>query len=143
VSLFLLSYLPPSGKLDHRLADPIKMGRDQITQVFAADHLRDEQEQILWLQGRKKDPRRPKFNSRIRVDRERGVLTCRDATQGEVLEALGELRPNTPEGPKEEEVSCKVSKAAKRELKMRAARENCAVSDLLSRALYVAGLIGD
>jgi hypothetical protein len=42
----------PDGSMTHRLADPVAMTPDQVNQVFARDHIRDDSEQALWLDRR-------------------------------------------------------------------------------------------
>lgn len=42
----------------HRLLPPSKLAPEQVSQVFASDHIRDEAEQITWLQRRaQREPR--------------------------------------------------------------------------------------
>lgn len=42
-----------NGRQTHLMADPLKMGRDQMRQAFGKDYIRDEAEQLLFLAERR------------------------------------------------------------------------------------------
>ena len=82
----------------HRLADPSKLDAAQRGQVFAADHLRSAEEQILLLESRglkAAAPPTPRPRTRkAQADVARGgiVIGSSFATAEDVLKALAELK---------------------------------------------------
>ena len=137
------------AKDDHRLVDPLKMTRDQVGQVFARDHIRDEAEQLQLLQertGRQRERKLP-ARRRVRADLERGgiVIGRVYADAGDVLAALGELKGMPKEGGNDETVQRPVSlsDAEWRRLKVLAVKSGTSMSALVRRALWTAGLLAE
>lgn len=135
---------------DVRLADPLRLTRDQVTQVFARDHLRTRGEQTLILEARTARPAvrpSPKLG-KARPDRERGGITIGRsfASLADVLAALAALR-GTPAGeapPADEakHVPVLLGEQEHRRLKVLAAQSDVPMSELIRKAMAAAGLIG-
>lgn len=139
------------GRSDHRLADPLKLTRDQVSQVFARDHIRDEQEQRAMLEDRQARPKpsKPVFHGRIRADRERdGIVIGKTfVPAGDVLGAMADLRG----GESVEEFATgdeamvtavvKLTVAERERLKRAALNARSSMQELIYRALQSAGVI--
>lgn len=135
---------------DHRMLDPLALNRHQIAQIFDRDRLRTDAEQIAWLEGRQprlqQDRKRPK-KQRVRADPERGgiVVGRAFASLDEVLHALAELKHADYEADLEGEENVPTvihtTAAEKQQLKVRAAKSNASMADLIRRALVAYGLI--
>ena len=81
---------------DHRLIQPLKLTTDEIDQVFASDHIRDDAEQAAYLrekEGRRLPSPRPHGGSILVHKRERTVEITEPMTltQKQVLEILAEM----------------------------------------------------
>lgn len=138
---------------EHRLVDPLALSREQARQVFARDHIRDESEQIVWLESPRNQPTkesRPRYRElgRHRVDIERqGLVVNRTFVPLEVLvQALAELRGQPPEINDNEEmvaVPVKLTPAEHTTLKVRAARRgrDSSMIGLIRDALWASGLL--
>lgn len=63
------------GQTDHMMADPLKMGREQISQAFGVSSIRDVEQQVLLLAGRreKKAAPVPQRIGHMDIDKELGV----------------------------------------------------------------------
>lgn len=64
-----LRLMLPGG--DHLMVNPLNLGREQVLQIFAADHIRNDSEQIAWLANRNalKRPKPERTEPERRVDR--------------------------------------------------------------------------
>ena len=141
----------PDGQgFTHRLLDPAKMTRDQITVVFAKDHVRSESEQVALLEDRRTRPvqaGRVRYG-KARPDRVRGGLVVHRTfvSQADVLQALGGLRSDaapTPPDADEDRSPLVVQLASEehRRLKVAAAQGDVSMAELVRNALRAAGLI--
>lgn len=69
------------GRQTHLMVKPSKLMKepDQVKQIVASDHLRDEAEQALWLDTRRKNAMKPKTEKigTLTLDHERGGVTHR------------------------------------------------------------------
>jgi|ERR1700722_2695399 len=134
-----------------RQHDPTKLDNSQRLQVFANDHKRSKEEQILWLESRamkngtghhKKQP----AQGRVRPDRERGGLVVGRTfiKQSDVLAALGGLVEDGEQPATEEQLvtmALKVSETEHRALKRRALDNDTTMAELIRRAMRAGGLI--
>lgn len=135
---------------DHRMVDPLALNRHQIAQIFDRDRIRTDAEQVAWIEGRaprlQQDRKRPK-KQRVRADADRGgiIVGRAFATLDEVLHALAELKYADYETDREEEEQSAtpvyLTAAEKQQLKIRAARSNASMADLIRRAMVTCGLI--
>lgn len=133
------------GVFDKRLADPLKLTKDQVSQVFARGRIRDEAEQILLLEdSRPKEASRKIAHRRaqVKVDRERGglVIGRKFFAAGDVVSALAELIGEPDDSPAEIAVPVKLTEAEHIALKNAATRSGSTMSVLIRRALMVSGL---
>lgn len=134
---------------DTRRVDPLHLTRDQLYQVFATDHIRTAAEQAAMLEdlrNRPKAVKRPK-RSRVRADAERGgVVVGRSfAALEDVLHALAELKDADYDADLEDDETTPtvvhLTAAEKQQLKVRAAKSNSSMADLIRRAMVSHGLI--
>ncbi len=128
----------------HRLAEPSKLDMGQRNQVFARDHVRSDEEQILWLEGRKTQVRAEKPRGRVRPDPDSGGLIVgrARASRADVLSALAQLAEPEDEGA--ERVSpfvVKLTEAEHKKLRIASAQDGVTMQDLGLRALRAFGLI--
>jgi hypothetical protein len=133
---------------DHRMVDPVYLRRDQITLVFARDHIRTVEEQIVILENRPARDGRADGKStsrgRVRADRKRGGVTIGRvfAPAVDVVTALSDLRgDDSDEGERTKTVPVPLSDEEHRRLKTRSAETDVPMTDLIRRALRAAGLI--
>lgn len=133
---------------DTRMVDPLHLTRDQLYQVFAANHVRTAPEQAAFLEDFRRRPKvakKPK-KSRVRADAARGgiVVGRSFAPVDEVLAALADLGAADYDDDLDGEATLvvKLSEAEHRQLKVRAAKGNSSMARLVRRALAAAGLIG-
>jgi hypothetical protein len=134
------------SRFDVRQADPTKLLSVQYSQVFAADHLRSVEEQILLLEGKAAAPaRKAKRVGAVRPDRKRdGLVVGRTFVPvGDVLEGLAGLRPRaeTPPATPSRTVAAKLTGTEHDRLAAAARAAGCSMNDLVRRALWVAGLL--
>lgn len=136
---------------DLRQADPLKLTRDQIVQVFGPDRVRDQAEQILILEDRAGRPvrRLPAQQGIVRPDPERrGILVNRTfVPHAEVLTALAGLAPE-PEKTAEQDQGQEsvhtpvyLSRAEHRALKILAAQQGTSMGELIRQAMRAHGLL--
>lgn len=140
------------GHWDHRLADPLRLTREQSSQVFGKGRIRDESEQILILEsrGKPKEPQERPKTGRVKVDAKRGGIRIGSqfAPVADVVAALAALSGFGSDEDDvdidEEEVPCTVKLTTKQHtsLKLAAARGRTDMSVLVRRALAAAGLFG-
>jgi hypothetical protein len=136
------------GEIDHRLADPLKLTSGQVIQVFAADHVRDQQEQLLLLEDRRNRPakKQGRVSSRVRADRERGGILVGRAfvAAADALAALADLHPEI--GPLDGEdgptVPVRLSTEVHHRLKVLAAQQGRSMGELIRWAMRAVGLLG-
>lgn len=134
---------------DTRKVDPLHLTRDQLYQVFARDHIRTTAEQAALLEDVRAKPRAPKRpkKTRVRTDAERGGLVVGRSfvSVDEVLHALAELRyadyESDREGEEQSQTPVYLTAAEKQQLKIRAAKSNASMGDLIRRAMVAHGLI--
>lgn len=144
-----LIVMDAAGQITHRLMQPEKLARDQVTQVFGRNSLHDDQEQVAIIESRRTRPpkdRRIVQVGRIKADRERnGIVVGRQFIPvGQVLEALAALRPRTvPDDGEQRPVVAKVSREEHARIEAAAARADCSMSDIVKRALWAAGLLAE
>lgn len=130
---------------DKRMADPARMGKEQIWQVFGPDRIRSEQEQILYLEERQTDKVKTPPHGKVRADRNRqGLIVNRSfVTKTEVLEALAQMA--TEESPQnsteESKIAFSLTEEEHRKLKMAAAQGDTTMTELIRHALRIVGLI--
>ena len=134
------------GKFDVRMADPIKMTRDQISQVFGRGKIRDQSEQILILEdSRPKTVARKLARNRglVSPDRERGGLIVgrKFFAAGDIVSALAELVGEPDNSPAEIPVTFKLTDSEHMSLKNASNRTGAPMSVLIRRALVVSGLL--
>jgi hypothetical protein len=159
VELAVLVIDPENGEVPvytKREADPGKLLGPQIFQVFGPDRLRSYAEQCLFLDDARTrtPPTSPVLNTgRVRADLDRGglILGRTFVPQAEVLEALGRLRPETAaatataatpaESEERMQVPVPMSQAEHKALKRRALDNGVPMTELIRRAMRVAGLI--
>jgi hypothetical protein len=132
------------GKYTHLLAEPTKLTTDQRRQVFASDHLRHDDEQILIIESRNGSAhkKQPKSAGRIKVSPDGTVKIGRIATT--IQELLTAISAASGERPEEDLVSqavIKLSPTEHKKLKITAAESGTTVLDLCRRALIGWGLI--
>lgn len=138
----------PEGGYTHRLADPLLLTREQMTQVFAMDHRREDSEQILFLEARRLTPpkEKPKVIGKIKVDRKNKTLYVKRTALpvSDVVEALADLR-GINEEPVGDPVSVPVqlSEEEHRLLKTLAAQRGTSMTNLIRSALFASGLLGE
>ena len=135
----------PDGTFDRRLADPLRMRRDQAWQVFAKGRIRDEGEQILYLEDREKGTVRTSkraANSAIQPDPARGGLIVgkRFVPSGLVVSALAEMGGDLSDDPPEIALGIKLTEAEHVALKNAATRAGISMNVLVRRSLLVSGL---
>jgi hypothetical protein len=136
------------GTPTKRLADPAKLTRAQLHQVFARDRIRDEAEQLLMLSAAPEPRPLPvKVRGRITADPKRGGLKIGRTfvPAATLVEALGSLKDYEPGGenePADQTVSCKLTEREHYRLK-RAALDNgnIPLNTLIRRALLLSGLL--
>lgn len=138
------------GSFGRRRADPLKMTGQQIYQVFGRGRLRDEAEQILYLQGRKEETASAKSPAkkvgRVTVDGKRGGIRVGKVfvPAGDAIKALAELResgPSEPDAERDTPVTFKVTELEGERLKLAAMRAgNIGVNNLVYRAVAACGL---
>lgn len=131
---------------DHRLVEPLKLTREQLHQVFAADHVRDDTEQIMVMETRRNRPAKPETKSRrVRGDKDAGGIFVGRAfaEHGDVLAALADLAsPERPDsGDRNQPVNAPLTEAEHRKLSVAAANAGISRSELMRRALRAMGLI--
>lgn len=137
---------------DKRMADPARLTREQVWQVFATDHIRSEAEQILLLEEQNRHDRgemvkAPPLRGKVRADRERkGLMVGRTfVPQTEIAQALADLRSDAPEvGPPSGEgvtVPVRLTDDEHRRLKVTAAETGRPMTEIVREALRAAGLI--
>ena len=133
----------PGTPLDHRMVDPIYLRRDQVSLVFARDHIRTIEEQKIILENRlpKPDDNRDRDGSsskRVRPDRKRGGITIGRifAPTAEVVTALSELRGvDSESGERTKTVPVQLTDEEHRRLKTRSVETDVSMTDLIRRAL--------
>lgn len=132
------------GPADHRMADPLRMTRDQITLVFAADHIRDTAEQLLVVQDRRSKPvaKRLRDQRRVRPDRDRGgiVIGRAFAAQAEAVAALADLASPEDESERDKALVVKLTKAEHAKL-WQAAGPGKSMTELARQAMRAMGVI--
>lgn len=131
---------------DHRLVEPLKLTRDQLTQVFAVDHVRDDTEQIMVMETRRNRPTKTESQARrVRGDKDKGgVFVGRAfAEHAEVLTALADLAsPEKPDsGDRSQPATAPLTEAEHRKLSVAAANAGISRAELIRRTLRAAGLI--
>lgn len=143
----------PEGQVsfDKRCADPSRMTRDQVFQVFGLGHVRNEAEQILYLEDRTtRVIPLPPPQGRCKPDRSRGGLVVGRTflPHAEVLRGLADLRgePSPLESGAEAEAEdvplvVKLTPDERRRLKIASARGDTTMQELAWQALRAAGLI--
>jgi hypothetical protein len=136
----------PDGRFELRQADPLGLSGAQVAQVFAPDHVRDQSEQILWLEMRGMKPaRKPRRSERVRPSPTGdGVIVGKvHLPSALVVEALAALRGPAP-GDDEDltQVGIRMTEAEHVALKKAAADGGTNVSLLVRRALRAYGLFG-
>lgn len=132
---------------DRRRLDPLTLGREQVMQVFAADHVRSESEQIAYLGERalrpaKKD--RTALRGKVRADRERQALRVGrySVPVADVLEALADLRGDEDTSERDRQASpVPLTEEEHRRLRLAAAESGASMTDLIRRAMRAGGLI--
>lgn len=138
------------GTIGHLLVDPLKLTREQVNQLFAKDHIRDEQEQVLLLEQSRQTPgkeSRHKNFGKIRVNyRDKTVTVGRYSIDvPNLLSALAELREsdNLPEDKDGEtkQIPVPFSEAEHRRLRIKAAESGRTMGNLVRDALRAYGLI--
>ena len=141
------------GTVEHRLADPLAMTRDQVQQAFARDHIRDQAEQILVLESRLTRPAKTVRESdkrigNIRVDRGRGGIVVRRTLipLADLLEAVAELRglpPENDDGAEWTTVPVRMTFEEHRRLKMLAAERGAqgTIQGTIRDALWASGVL--
>jgi hypothetical protein len=130
------------------MIDPLKMTREQVSQVFAQDHLRDEAEQIAVLERRRTRPaRRQLAHGKCHADRERsGIVVKRTLVpQADVIAALADLQ-EPPAGDTDDDESLvsfpiKLSPTEHHRLKVRAAQSQRSMQDVIRDSLRAMGVI--
>jgi hypothetical protein len=132
-----------------RKVDPLCLTRDQLSTVFSTDRIRSKQEQVSLLEDRKQKPGKPArpAKRKVKADPERiGIVVGRSfAPLEDVLAALAELR----DAEYDDDISgeetviggIRLSTAEHQQLKVRAAKSNASIAQLVRRALAAAGLI--
>jgi hypothetical protein len=144
-----LTVVSADGTMGHRLVDPLKLTREQVGQIFAKDHIRDEQEQILILESQKQKsaltakPKTANFG-KIRVNyRDKTVMVGRYTIDvPNLLSALAEIREEEP-GTEEETktVPVQLTETQHRRLRMRSAESGRPMGEIIRDALRAYGLI--
>jgi hypothetical protein len=136
-----------SGGFDSRLIDPLYMSPSQFTQVFARGRIRDEAEQIAFLEAGpvESDTKKPSKVGRLRPDTKRaGLVIGRTfAPVADILGALALLHPGLPPDEVDEPVviSLKLSPLEAKRFRMQAARSNISAPLLAYRAVMSLGLL--
>jgi hypothetical protein len=135
----------PEGKFDVRMVEPLKMARDQLTQVFGRGKIRDEAEQILMLEDREPRPLGSKGAQRrgsIEIDPRRGglVIGRKFFPTGLIIEALAEMTGEPDHSVPEKSVPVKLTEAEHLALSTAAARSGTSMNVLIRRALMLSGL---
>lgn len=133
---------------DRRLADPLRLTRSQVYQVFASGHIRAEAEQKLILEEKGTPPPSKKPRGKARADRERGGLVVGRVfvNQAEVLEALADLRQQDDGGGEsggeaDTTLPVRLTEEEHRRIKIAAAQSDTTMSEIVRKALRAAGLI--
>lgn len=137
----------PDGEntsFDKRQADPQRMTPKQVCQVFANDHIRGEGEQILLLEDKRSPTKSASPRGKVRTDKQRGGLLVGRVfvTHAEVLEGLSMLRDKSEsQSGKTKTLVVTLAEEEHRQIKVRADQSGVSMTDLVRRALQVAGLI--
>lgn len=134
----------PSGEITHRQMNPLHLTLRQVHQVFAADKLRSDAEQVAWIEDKTVDTKKKKpRHGRIQADREqkslrvgRVVLPVTD-----VLAALADLRSEETDAPTEESIVIRLTVEEHQRLRIKAAESGVSMTDLLRRAVRASGLV--
>ena len=137
-----------SSKYDLRRADPAKLTRRQFRQVFARGRLRDEAEQILFLESAGPEiPKRERTKpAKLRPDKERGgfwvkrtFVSAADAVA--VLSLLSGVDVDD-ESVRETPFVVNLSEVEHTSLGIAASRGRVSMRALVRRAMAAAGLFG-
>ena len=138
----------PDGGVGHLMVDPMKLTRQQVTQIFARDHIRDEQEQRLVLAAqRNKNSQRPKtaVHGKIRTNRKDKTVSVGryQIDVPNLLAALAELAEDygDDEGEDTKPVAIQLTESQHRRLRMKAAESGRIMGDMVRDALRAYGLI--
>lgn len=135
----------PDGQFDHRMAEPLKLTRDQVAQVFGRGKIRDDAEQILLLEGRQEASGTPKAKARragVAADPGRGGLVVgrKFVDAGSVVSALAELTGDLDASPADVPITVKLTEAEHTALKNAASRAGIPMTVLVRRAMLLHGL---
>ncbi len=138
----------PDGSNDVRLADPLKMTRDQIGQAFGRGKIRDEAEQILILEDRATKPiagdkRGAVKVGKVRADRKRGglVIGRTFVPAADVVAALATLAEYDTEPKRETQTMVLLTEDEHYALRRRALDNRQSMQDLIRRSLAAHGLL--
>lgn len=138
------------GSTDKRMADPLRITGEQVRQLFGPRGLRDEAEQILWLESRGKPRVEVTAQDRVTVvrsvkaDRVRGGITIgrRFVPAGTLVEALGALHEEeSTDTSRDETVVLKLSAREKQRLNERVTAANTTQQAVVRNALRALGII--
>lgn len=142
------------GAYTHRLVDPLLLGRDQLRQLFGPEGIRDEAEQVAWLESRAK-PKAPRpgmeRHGRIKIDRKHKTIRVGRITlqPSEVVDALARLNAGGAGGEEMDtdpedraQINVVITEAQRQQLMHAAANAGLrSPTALVRRALIALGLI--
>jgi hypothetical protein len=139
------------GTLDHRLVDPLHLGRDQIHQVFTRGRIRSPEEQLVMLEAKPRLVAKMAATETIegiKVDHKRRglIIGRRFVPAATVVEALAKLARTTmlDEGDSDDpdvQFSFYLSSAERDRMRDAAHQGNTTMKMLVRRCLRAAGLI--
>lgn len=136
------------GKTETRMMDPIKLTRDQVSQVFGSSGvIRDEVGQIAVLESRFARPKqqaKPTATGRCRADRKTGTVRVGRyvVPASDLVAALADLRDEDEDtADADKTIPVMLTEAQHRKLRVRAAEGGKSMADLVRTALRAAGLI--
>lgn len=136
------------GRIEFRRADPLCLPPAQLRQVFAGDRLRNDAEQVSYLETQATPrPRRTQKRGHVKADLQRGGVRIGRAFApiGDVMEALADLRgmakAETAEDDQWTQTSLRLTQAELRAVKTAAAQADTSVGEILRRALWTCGML--
>lgn len=134
------------GRPDFRMLDPLKMTASQVHQAFASGKLRDDAEQIYYLESRRQFRPVVAVESRfgmVRADRDRrAIIVKRTAVPvADVVSALADMRRDETPGDRDSQVLVPLTESEHRRLRVAAAEAGTTMTELARNALRAMGVI--
>lgn len=135
------------GKTETRMMDPIKLTRDQVSQVFGPGAIRDEVGQIAVLESRFARPEqhaKPTTTGKCRADRKTGTVRVGRyvVPASDLVAALADLRDEGEDtADADKTIPVMLTETQHRKLRVRAAEGGKSMADLVRTALRASGLI--